>query len=543
MGPALSRTLWILFGAVLLVLLIACVNVANLLLARNSAREREVAIRSALGAGSGRLAGQFLAESLLLALASGAVGVGLGWWGVKSLVRLAPADLPRLETVHLDGTVLAFTAGLSMLTAIVFGLLPAWRSRGVAPVESIRSGGRSASEGVAAARMGRVLVVSELALAVILLAGAGLLIRSFSRLEHVDPGFRTERLLTMQIALPRSRYAGAPQIAEAFQRIAQAVRRVPGTVSVAAASSLPVGGGGFYLGRVFLREGQPEPPSSKDTPAMWSVVQPDYFQTMGIPLVAGRGFSDTDRKESVPVIIISQSMAKQMFGGQNPLGRRIRSWRDENVYREIVGVVADIRYSGLSEDVGNNMYVPHSQDTWGSMLLIARTRSDPRALLPSIQKQIWSCDKKLAIAEVQTMDEIIDSALARPRFAMFLLGIFAGTALVMAAVGVYGLMSYSVARRTREIGIRMALGAARQNVVRSVTGLAAVLAGLGVAIGLGCSFLLTRFMAAILFGVSPTDAFSFVQAGVLLILVAMVASYVPARRATTVDPLTALRYE
>ena len=542
-GDTLGRTLWILLAAVLLVLLIACLNVANLLLARGAGRQREVAIRNALGAGWRRLARQFLTESFLLAMTGGVAGVMLGYAGVRALVRFAPTGVPRLDNVQIDSVVLGFTILLCLLTTAIFGLVPVLSGCHNAPIDGIRDGGRSSSEGVRATRLRSVLVVSELALAIILVASAGLLVRSFQRLQRVDPGFATKNLLTLQVALPRSRYAERPQFVQGFDEITESIRRVPGVVSTAAISSLPIGGGGFYLGRVFLTLGQPEPPASSDTPASWTVMQPQALETMGVPLISGRAFDNRDTEKSNPVILISRSMAKQMFPNENPLGRRIRSWRDENVYREIVGVVGDVRYGGLGQDVVNNVYIPYMQDSWRAMVLVIRTSEPPDALLRSIQGAIWSRDNKLAISEVRTMDQIVNRELARPRFSMFLLGVFAATALIMAAIGIYGLMAYSVAQRTREIGIRMALGALRQDIIRSVASSALGLALTGVAIGIIGAVAVTRTMSALLFGVSPTDTGTFAFAAVLLIAVTMLAAFVPARRASKVDPMIALRYE
>ena len=541
-GPALSRTLIVMLGAVLFVLLIACANIANLLLARGAAREREVSIRAALGAGWSRLARQFLLEGAVLTACGVALGIALGFWGVKLLVRFAPPDLPKIEDVHLNITVLAFTIFLGVLTTLVFGLVPALAARRVAPVDALREGGRG-SEGRKAERMRSALVVAEITLAVILLAGAGLLIRSFGQLTKVDAGFPTANLLTLQVALPQARYPGPPQRLAGFERIADGIRRLPGVVSVAATSSLPLGGGGFYLGRVFLTEGQPEPPATRDTQAQWSVVQPGYFATLGSRLIAGRDFTERDTLQSPLVIVISESMAKQMFGSDNPLGRRIRSWRDENKYREIVGVVTDLSYNGLAEDRVNLVYVPHAQDTWSSLLLTMRTRTDPEALLPSVRSEIRSVDPKLVVSEVKTMDRIVNQGLARPRFTMWLLGIFAGAALLLAAVGIYGVIAYSVVRRTREIGIRMALGARQSSVLGMVAGKALALAATGVVLGTIGALALTRLMKTLLFGVTPTDVLSFTLAGGAVILVALVACYLPARRATGIDPMEALRFE
>ncbi len=543
LGPIVQRTLLVLLGSVLFVLLIACGNIANLLLARGAAREREVAIRAAMGAGWGRLAGQFLAESALLTAGGVAAGIAIGYAGLKALIRFAPPDIPRLGDVQIDLNVMAFTAVLAVMTAAVFGLVPAIRARRVAPVDAFREGGRSQSGGARSGRLRNVLVVCELTLAIVLLAGAGLLIKSFGQLQNVNPGFPTHNLLTLQVGLPRARYAGGAQITSTFEQMAAGIRRLPGVTSVAATSSLPLGGGGGYLGRVFLTEGQPEPPSSKDVQAQWNTIQPDYFRTMNVPIISGRPFNDRDTRESPPVILISESMAREMFPNQSPLGRRIRSWRDENKYREIVGVVSDLRYTGLADDITNLVYVPHAQDSWNTMLFVIRTQADPHPLIKSIRSEIWSQDPKLAIAEIKTMDSILNEELARPKFSMFLLGVFACAALLLAAIGIYGVMAYSVAQRTREIGIRMALGATRSDVLRMVGMRGLLLAAAGVVFGLGGALGLTRLMKSLLFGVNPGDPATLAGVCALLVAVTLAACYIPARRATRVQPVEALRYE
>ena len=542
-GPTLRQTLAVLLAAALFVLLIACVNVANLLLAQGSSRSREVAIRNALGADWKRLAAQFLAESALLSAAGGLAGILAGYWGLKGLIRFAPPDIPWLDRVHIDFAVLGFTAALCLAASIAAGIVPALHAARLAPMESFRDSSHTAHGSLRGGRLRSVLVVSELALAIVLLTGAGLLIRSFSGIQKINPGFPTGNLLTMQVSLPHSRYPGQPQVSGGFEQITRAIGRVPGVVSASAVSSLPAGGGGSYLLRLFLREGQPEPPASSDVQAAWSVVQPGYFQTMGIPVLRGRVFTDGDTENSTPVIIISHSMARQMFPNQDALGRRIRSWRDENLYREIVGVVGDLRYFGLTEGIENNVYVPHTQNWWRGMEVVVRTQGDPKPLLPSIRSQIWSQDRKLPISEIKTMDQIIDSQLARPRFSMFLLGIFGATALVLAAIGTYGVMSFAVAQRAREIGVRMALGATRTAVLRMIAGNAFRLAAAGVVGGIAGALALTRLMKTLLFEVSPTDAQTFVLVPVLLMLVTFAAAYLPARRAAGVDPMVTLRHE
>jgi putative ABC transport system permease protein len=542
-GPALRQTLIVLFGAVLFVLLIACVNVTNLLLARGAAREREVAIRAALGAGWARIAGQFLAESALLSVAGGLAGTCAGYWGLRTLVRFAPPDIPRIEQAQVDGTVLGFAAGLCVVTTLLAGLAPALRAARVAPARSFHEGGRGASGGLRAGRLRSLLVVSELALAIILLTGAGLLIRSFSQIQRVDPGVASHNLLTLQTSLPRARYAAGSPVTDGFERLTAALRRVPGVAAASATSSLPLGGGGSYLGRVFLREGQPEPPASTDASGAWSVVQPEYFETMGIPILEGRAFTPHDAATSTPVVIISRAMAKEMFPHGSALGRRIRSWRDENLYREIVGVAGDLRYNGLTADIPNNVYVPHTQNPWVSLALVVRTSGDPNSSLKAIRAAIWSVDKKLPVAEVRTLEQVMDRDMARPRFSMFLLGIFGATAVVLAAIGIYGVIAYAVTQRTREIGIRMALGAARGRVVGMVAWNAVRLAAAGVACGLAGAFGLTRLIGSLLFEVSPTDQRTFAASAVLLLLVALAAACVPAMRAARVDPVTTLRCE
>jgi predicted permease len=541
-GPVIQRTLIVLFGSVLFVLMIACANVANLLLARGATREREVAVRAALGAGWRQLAGQFLAESALLTVGGAIVGVGIGYLGLKGLIHFAPPEIPRLTEIRIDSVALVFTAVLSILTAVVFGLFPTLKARQVAATDAFREG-RSQSGGVRGARFRNLLVVAELTLAIVLLCGAGLLIRSFAQLENVNPGFSTHHLLTLVVGLPRTKYGNPPQVAAAFEQMSAKIRRLPGVVSASATGSLPLGGGGSYLGRVFLHEGQPDPPASNDTQAQWTVILPDYLQTVGVPITSGRAFTDRDSKDSPPVIIVSQSFAHEMFGNENPLGRRIRSWRDENLYREIVGVAGDLRNSDLAENPGNCVYIPHTQDSWNSMAFAVRTQGEPYALLQSIRAEIHAFDPSLAVSDIKTMDQIVGSELARTKFSMFLLGVFAATALLLAAIGIYGVMSYSVAQRTREIGIRMALGASRQDVFRMVGIRGLTLALVGVVFGATGALGLTRYMKSLLFGIDPADPATLLAVCGLLLGVTMSACYIPALRATTVEPVEALRYE
>ncbi|HEY3381435.1 MAG TPA: ABC transporter permease [Vicinamibacterales bacterium] len=542
-GPSARRTLWVLLGAALLVLLIACVNVANLLLARGIAREREIAVRAALGAGRRRIAVQFLAESALLSATGGVAGVVLAYWGLRALILAAPRDIPGIEQAHVDARVLVFSVGLCLATTVLAGLAPALRAARISPARSFHEAGRTVSGTLRGGRLRSVLVVCELALAIVLLTGAALLVRSVGRITTIDPGVSPEDVLTVEITLPTARYANDPQIADAFDRITAAVRRVPGVVTASAASSLPIGGGGFYLGRVFLEEGQPAPPASTDTEAAWSVVQPGYFGAMKIPILEGRAFTSHDAATSAPVIIVSQAMARKMFPNRSPIGQRIRSWRDENLYREIVGVAGDVRYYSLAGDVPHNVYVPHTQNSWNGLSLVIRTRVDPLSALASVRSAVWSVDKKLALANVQTMQQIMDKDMAEPRLSMFLLVLFGLTALALSAIGVYGIVAYAVTERTREIGIRMALGAARLQVVAMLVWRALRLAAAGLLFGLAAALALTRTIESLLFEVKATDPAAFGAAAMLLVGIAVTAACIPAYRASRVDPVATLRSE
>jgi putative ABC transport system permease protein len=542
-GPSLRRTLWVILGAALLVLLIACVNVANLLLARGLARQREIAVRAALGAGRRRIAAQFIAESALLSAMGGVAGVVIGYWCLKLLVRFAPPDVARLDQAQIDVRVLAFSLGLCLVTTVLAGVAPAFFAARVAPMQSFHEAGRALSVSRRSTRLRNLLVVSELALALVLLTVAGLLVRSVSRLGHVEPGIVRDGLLTMEVSLPQARYATEPLVADGFDRLTAAIRLVPGVIDASAASSLPIGGGGNYLGRSFLTEGQPEPPASADTHAYWTVGQPGYFGTLGIPILEGRAFTSHDTATSTPVIIISRAMAKAMFPSGSPLGKRIRSWRDEDVYREIVGVAGDVRYESLAGGFNKNVYVPHTQDAWSSLTLVVRTRLDPPTLVASVRHAVGTVDKKLALSNVRTMEQVVEAEMARPRLSMSLLVIFGLAALALAAVGIYGIVAYAVTERTREIGIRMALGAVRTDVVAMVVWKALRLAAAGLLFGSVTALALTRVLESLLFEVEATDPVVFGAAALLLLGVVVAAACIPAARASRVDPVTALRGE
>ncbi|MEK6323111.1 MAG: ABC transporter permease [Acidobacteriota bacterium] len=542
-GPELRLALIVMLGAVGFVLLIACVNVANLLMARAATREREIAIRTALGAGRTRLIRQLLTESFLLSFVGGGLGLLLALWGVDVLKVMAPASIPRLSEAGIDGGVLAFVAAVSIVTSIIFGLIPAVHASKPDLNETLKEGGRGTAGGARGQRIRSLLVIAEVALSLVLLVGAGLMIRSFLRLQKVDPGFDVDNLLTLDITAPRSRYAKLADVAGFYERVIGRLESQPGIQSVAASSALPLGGGGFYLGRVFLIEGTPPPPTGVQYEGQWNVVSPGYFGTLGIRLTKGRDFSSRDTAESTQVIIINETMARAMFGESDALGRRIKSWRDENVLREIVGVVQDVRYFGRDDKLQSLVYVPHRQDSWNTMSITLRSAGDPKYVTDLVREQIASVDKDIAVANVQTMRRILDDSVAGRRLNMLLLSIFAAVALILASVGIYGVLSYSIAQRTHEIGIRMALGAGRADVLRLVVGhgLKLVLAGVG--IGLAGALALTQVMKSLLFEVSTTDPLTFAVIPLTLAAVALLSSYVPARRATKVDPMIALRYE
>ncbi|MDQ3257576.1 MAG: ABC transporter permease, partial [Acidobacteriota bacterium] len=441
-GTQLRRALFVLFGAVGFVLLIACVNVANLLLARAAVREREMAIRIALGAGRWRLIRQLLIESLVLALVGGVCGLLLALWGVDIITTLAPADMPRLKEIGIDRNVLVFVAGVSLLTSLLFGIVPALHASRTNLNESLKEGGggRGSTAGVHGQRARNALVVAEIALSLVLLVSAGLMVKSFVVLQQVDPGFRVDNLLTLQLNLPRARYGEDRRVVDTVDRILEKLKSQPGVNNASAVTALPLGGGGFYLGRVFLEEGRPEPPAGPDHQAEWNVVSPGFFTTMGIAVLRGRAFDDRDDENRPPAIIINETMARRMFPNEDALGKRIRSWRDENKYREVVGVVRDVRYYGRDDKPRGLVYVPLRQDVWRSLILAVRTDGDPVKLSSDLRNQIWGGDQDLALANITTMQQTLVASTARPRFSTLLLSVFASVALVLAAVGLYGVM-------------------------------------------------------------------------------------------------------
>jgi predicted permease len=534
------RALLVLLGATGIVLLVACVNVAGLLLARATARAREIGVRAALGAGRGRLVRQLLTESLLLAAVAAGAGVLLAAAGVRAFARWAPPGLPRVADVHVDGAAIAFALALCVATAVLFGLTPALRTVGGA-AGAIRDGGsRSAGSRRTGAIRG-VLVAGQIALSLVLLAGAGLTIRSLARLQRVDPGIRTERSVSMTLTVPSTTHREPADRARLYARLVEDVRAVPGVEAAAITSALPLGGGGLYLGRAFVAEGAPAPPAGIETPAQWNLVSPGWFGTAGTPLLRGRDFDDRDVADSPPVAIVTESFARRAFGGGAPLGRRIRSWRDENVLREIVGVVADTRYFGMAAAPEPVVFVPHGQDPWGTMYLVVRARSEPVAVAGAVQAVLARLDPGIPIADVRTLDEMASASLAGPRTTSTLLAAFAASAVVLACVGLYGVVAYAAAQRTRELGIRMALGAAARDVLRLVLGQGAGVVGAGVVLGLAGALAASRVLRGLLYEVSAADPTTFVGVSLLLAAVALAAAWIPARRASRLEPAAALR--
>jgi putative ABC transport system permease protein len=532
----------VMLGAVAFVLLIACANVANLLLARATSRQRELAVRAALGAGRGRIIRQLLAESLVLAVAGGAAGLALAWWGLQLLRTFMTDGIPvqRLELAGINGTVLAFSVGASLLSGILFGLLPALTAAGTGLNESLKEGGRTGSA-ARGKRMRSAFVVVEIALALVLLVGAGLLVRSFARLMDVDAGFDTERTITMRVSLPQSRYGQPPQRIQFFDRLFERIDRLPGVQSSGAVSFLPLTGLGSATSYAVV--GEATPPAGQEPVADVRVIANDYFKAMGIPLVRGRLFDSGQPADAQNRVIVNEALARRHWPNADPIGKRIKvNWTDQRE-DEIIGVVGDVRHAGLETEARSMTYWPQLREANSSMTLAVRTAGEPASVVSAIRGIVREQDPDLALADIKTMDEVVSRSVAQRRLLATLLGIFAAAALVLAAVGIYGVIAYSVTQRTQEIGIRLALGAQRSDVLRLVVGQAAALALAGILIGAAGAALLTRLMTDLLFGVKPFDPLTFGAVAALLGSIALLASYLPGRRATRVDPVVALRAE
>jgi len=538
----MRTALWILMGAVGFVLLIACANVANLLLARATSREREIAIRTALGAGRTRLIRQLLTESVILALMGSVVGILLARWGLGALIRIGSVSFPRIAGAHVDARVLAFTMLIALGTGILFGLMPALQASHVRP-DALKEGGRGATAGAGSRQLRRALVVAEIALSLILLVGAGLLMKSFFRLQEVDPGFRPEGVLTLSISLPENRYSQPAQIRSFVRELLDQTSTLPGVEAAGGVTALPLSGSG-PSGTTTV-DSRAVPPEQSTPEADWRVVTPGYFSALGIRLIRGRFFDDRDTDTSAPVAIIDETMAKTYWPGEDPIGKRIHRGASKSTrpWSTIVGVVGHVRYRTLEAQSRVQLYWPYAQDPWHHVSLAVRTSLEPRSLAATIQREVLAIDPDQPVSTVRTMQEFLFDSIARRRFSMLLLAVFAGVALALAAVGIYGVISYMVTQRAHEMGIRMALGASRASVLRLVLGQSLSLTFAGVALGLSGSLLLTRLISSLLFNVKPTDPATFAVVGGFLTAVAMLASLLPASKATKVDPMVVLRYE
>ena len=534
--------LWILMGVVGFLLLISCANVANLQLARAAARRQEIAVRTALGARRGRIVRQFLTESVMLALAGGVLGLLLAMWGVELLVALSPGNIPRLDEVGLDARVLAFTFGVSLVTGVVFGLLPALSASKTDLGESLKEGGsRGATTGRGTRRLRSSFVVAEIAIAVVLLAGAGLMIRSFIQVQAVDPGFRPERILALDLSLPRAKYQEEAQLAAFYEQLTARAAALPGVERAALVDSLPLEGGSVLA---FVIEGRPELPPEKVQDAKFNTATPDYFDVMGIGHVRGERLTAQHREGVPDACVINETMARKFWPDEDPVGKRLNIGDPASTpWMTVVGVVRDARSSGLEKEPYPQVYMPALQFRRRAMTFVARTSGDPLALVPTVRRELAALDKDLPLYNVRTMEQVLADSISRRRFQMILIAAFAGLGLLLAAVGIYGVISYSVAQRTHEIGVRVALGARAKDILRLVVGQGLGLTLVGVGVGLAGAFALTRVMASLLYGVSATDPLTFAVVPLALLGVALLACLVPARRATKVDPMVALRYE
>jgi predicted permease len=538
----IGRTLLILFGAVAFVLLIACANIANLRLSQFSAREKEIAIRAALGATRPGLIRLLLTENIVIAVLGGALGFLLAFWLVKILVTLAPSDIPRLSEIGLDGRVLGFTLFLSLLAGIISGLVPAWNTSLLDLNETLKEGGQSAGAGTGprGKTLRGIFIVAQVALVMMLLTGAGLMIRSFHRLQTTQIGFDPANLLTMHLLLPES-YEMKKRTAF-FEQAVQRVGSVPGVQSVTAVSNLPFSQ--LRLSPVFMVEGRHLPQSVDKPRADLRIVCSNYFKTMGIPLVTGRDFTPRDiREDDAKVVIINETLARQYWPNESPLGRRLIINRADNSPDEIIGVVKDVKTFGLDTDVTPTIYWPHHRFPFPSATLVTRTKSDPLNLTASVTAEIRAIDPQQAIADVQTMEQVLWSSVQRPRFYTLLLAIFAVVALALAVMGIYGVMSYLVSERIHEFGLRIALGATTFAILKFVLKQGMMLALTGILLGLGASFALTRVLSGLLYEVKPTDPVTFFGVALLFFAVSLLACYIPARRATRVDPIVTLKHE
>ncbi|HXD34162.1 MAG TPA: ABC transporter permease [Pyrinomonadaceae bacterium] len=545
-GRDVRRALWLLLGSVGFILLIACTNAANLLLVRASARQKEIAIRAALGAGRWHLARQMIVESVMLSLLAGATGVLIAGWGLGAIRLYGANQLPRLDEVQISGRVLLFTFAVSILTGLLFSLIPTLKASNADVNEVLKSGTRTATSGRSLRFWRDALVVAEIALSLILLVGAGLMIRSFAQLVSVPPGFDPNNVLTGRISLTREIYNNPDECVRYTDEILARLRALPGVESVAFVAPMPFSGGN--VGSDFVVAGRPQPDPGKAPTANNRSVSEEYFQSMKIALLKGRYFNSQDKRGGVGAAIVNQALADRYFANEEPIGKRIsgiganQNDGDPEIW-EIVGVVGDVHHSSLTKAATPEIYLPYRQNAWGWGNFLIRTKGDPSVLADSFRREIRAVDKTVPITNVKPLTAAISDTVTQSRFYTFLFGLFGALGLLLTMTGVYGVISYTVSQRTQEIGIRMALGATRQNVVRLVLMQGLVLSVIGAVVGLAVSFALTRVIVSLLFAITPTDLTTFGIATGVLFGAALLASYVPARRATKVDPLVALRYE
>jgi putative ABC transport system permease protein len=535
-------SLLVLLCAVAFVLLIACANIANLLLARATSRQKEISVRTALGASRWRIVRQLLTESLLLSILGGAFGLLFSVWLTKLLIMLSPANSPRFEEIRPDARVLIFTITLTLFTGLVFGLAPALQASRFDLTEGLKEGLRGGSGGARSNRLRSLLMVTEIAMSFMLLVGAGLLIKSFQHLREIKPGFNADHVLTMRISVPPGKFKENKERVQFFQQAIDRIQSVTGVQSAAMVLSLPLGGDTWNVWRGYIREGRPATPEESGD-AAYLATTPDYFRTLQVSLIEGRFFSDRDTDNAPKVVIVNETTARKLWPGQSPVGKHITIWRDEKFPREIVGVVGETKRS-LDDDPSEQMYVPYAQDaSWPSMSFVIRTSGDPGSASSAVRNEIRSLDKAAPVFNVRTMNDVLATSVAPRRTPMLLLSAFAGAALLLAMIGIYGVTAYYVTQRTQEIGIRMALGAQMSDVLKLVLRGGMALATIGIVAGVVGAFILTRWMSSLLFGVKPTDALTFIAVSLCLLVTALLACYLPARRASKVDPLVALRYE
>jgi len=534
-------SLLVLLGAVVFVLLIACANIANLLLARGTSRRKEIAVRTALGASRWRIIRQLLTESVVLSVAGGVLGLLLSIWLTRLLIAVSPAGSPRINEIRPDLRVIFFTIGLTLITGLVFGLAPALQASRDREAENLKEGARGNAGGPRSNRLRGALMAAEIAMSFMLLVGAGLLIKSFLRLREVNPGFNPDNVLTLRISSSPGRFKEDAERINFFRQVEERIKSLPGVQSEGIILSLPLGGDSFNLWRGFVPEGRPIR-QAELIDAAYLPVTPDFFRAMQARLIQGRAFTDGDDDHSIKVVIVNETVARQLSPGQSAVGKRITIWGEKEP-REIVGVVAETK-AALDNQPAAQTYVPYAQDgSWGSMSMVIRTTNDPAAISPAVRNEIRSLDKTAAVFNLRPMNDVLATSVAPRRTPMLLLSTFAAAALLLALMGIYGVTAYHVTQRTHEIGIRMALGAQMGDVLRLVLKNGMALALIGVGAGLAGAFALTRWMSTLLFGVTPTDWIVFASVAACLLVTALLACFIPAQRATKVDPLVALRYE